>query len=49
MKYITQFIAIAGLLYLFGFVFVMLSVMNGYQGGDVLSEHYRSVLQVIFR
>lgn len=37
----------AVLLYVFGLVFVLMNVAAGYEGGDLLTEHYRGVLQAI--
>ena len=34
-------------LYIIGLLFVIVKVANGYQGGDMLSEHYRSMLQTV--
>lgn len=34
-------------LYILGLLYVLLMVATGYQGGDVLTEHYRAVLQFI--
>ena len=41
---------VAGLaisIYTLGLAFVLIKVGEGYQGGDVLTEHYRWVLQGI--
>lgn len=47
-KTIGQFIGVLAVLYVVGFLWVMSLVMfEGYQGGDMLTEHYRSVLQAI--
>ncbi len=40
-------IGIVVTIYLFGLLFVLVMVASGYQGGDMLTEYYRSVLQFI--
>lgn len=46
---VSEVLCAVAVLYMFGFVVVMVLVASGYQGGDLLTEHYRSVLQLIFR
>jgi len=45
MDNITDIILSAIALYFIGFLFIILLVAMGYQGGDMITEHYRSVLQ----
>ncbi len=46
---ILDTIGISVTIYLFGLLFVLAMVASGYQGGDMLTEHYRSVLQFIIK
>jgi hypothetical protein len=44
---IIDVLGFAASIYIFGLLFVLLMVATGYQGGDMLTEHYRGVLQSI--
>lgn len=46
-KIILNTIGFAVSFYIIGLLFVLAMVASGYQGGDMLTEHYRSVLQFI--
>ncbi len=46
-KTILEIIGIAVTIYIFGLFFVLAVVADGYEGGDILTEHYRSVVQFI--
>ena len=48
-EYILNFVLAAVVIYALGFGVVMLNVANGYAGGDMLTEHYRSVLQMFVK
>ncbi len=45
MDNITDIILSAIALYFIGLLLILLLVATGYQGGDMITEHYRSVLQ----
>jgi hypothetical protein len=48
MKNILGTLGAVSVIWLFGLIIVIGMVINGYQGGDMMTEHYRSVLQFIF-
>jgi hypothetical protein len=47
-KNILNVLGWVAVFYLMGFLYVMACVAQGYTGGDMLTEHYRSVLMFIF-
>ena len=49
METILNILGWVAVFYVLGFLFVMIAVAQGYQGGDLLSEHYRAMLQLIFK
>lgn len=46
-KTIKDTIICVATLYMFGLLFVLAMVASGYQGGDMLTEHYRTALQAV--
>lgn len=44
----TNIFGIALVIYMLGLTLVLAKIANGYEGGDLMTEHYRTVLQFIF-
>lgn len=47
MKTLLAIVAGVAIIYLAGLLLVLAKVSSGYEGGDLMTEHYRGVLQTI--
>lgn len=48
MRATRNILLFVSVVYLTGLLLVLVKVSSGYEGGDLMTEHYRGVLQFIF-